>query len=516
MLRFLEIVPGGLTWLTFVLMVALSWYAPAFVAVFIILFDIYWLLKTLYLSLHLRAAFVTMRKNMKINWQERLRELKRGALSAPLSALHETRPASSDWQSLYHLILFPMATEPYAVVRESFETLCRANYPNDKFIVVLGIEERAGEAARKTALAIEREFGNRFFKFLVTAHPADLPGEIPGKGSNEAWAAARAKETIIDPLGLDYDRILVSVFDVDTQIFPEYFGILTYTFLTVPDPLHAAYQPVPFFTNNIFEAPALARVVSFSTTFWQMMQQSRPERLTTFSSQSIPFRALVEIGFWHKNVVSEDSHIFWQCYLHYHGSFRVEPLHYPLSMDANAAPSFWRTMKNLYKQQRRWAWGVENVPYLLHGLARDKKILRRKKWYWGFNTVEGYHSWATNSLMIFALGWLPLLMGGRTFGYTLLSYSLPRLAGFFINLSMIGIVSSAILSLVILPDKPAWFRPHHYIWYFVQWALMPMTLIIFGAIPAIEAQTRLLIGGRARLGFWITPKQRRNLEPGRD
>ena len=129
-----------------------------------------------------------------------------------------------------------------------------------------------------------------------------------------------------------------------------------------------------------------------------MMQQSRPERLTTFSSHAMPFKALTEIGYWQKDIVSEDSRIFWQCYLHFNSDWRVVPLFYPVSMDANVAPSFLGTMNNLYKQQRRWAWGVENVPYLLRGFAENKLIPLRKKIYWAFNSIEGFHSWATNSL----------------------------------------------------------------------------------------------------------------------
>ena len=37
---------------------------------------------------------------------------------------------------------------------------------------------------------------------------------------------------------------------------------------------------------------------------------------------------------------------------------------------------------------------------------------------------------------------------------------------------------------------------------------MPITLIVFGAVPGLEAQTRLMLGGRFRLGFWATPKER--------
>ncbi len=499
MKRFFEIVPGALAWGTIILMVLFSWLLPVWVSIFIILFDIYWLLKTIYLSLHLRATFSTMRANMKINWLGKLEAM--------------DGHSGSSWRDVRQLVILPMYDEPYAVVRESFESLAKTHYPLENMIIVLALEERAGSRARGVGDLIEKEFGGRFGSFLVTVHPAGLPDEIPGKGSNEAWAGRQAKEKIIDPAKLDYRKILVSVFDVDTQVFPEYFGRLTHAFLSAEDPLRAIYQPVPFFTNNIYEAPALARVVAFSTTFWQMMQQSRPERLTSFSSQSIPFQTLVDIGFWDKDIVSEDSRIFWQGYLLYHGKFRVEPLFYPVSMDANVAPTFWGTMKNIYKQQRRWGWGAENIPYMLEGFRNDPEIPDAKKRYWRFNTIEGFHSWATNSLMIFALGWLPLLLGGRHFGSTLLAYYLPHVTRWIVTFSMLGIVSSAILAIILLPPKPEGLRAHDYFIYFLQWIFMPITLIIFGAFPGLEAQTRLMLGGKYRLGFWVTPKTRREARP---
>ena len=239
-----------------------------------------------------------------------------------------------------------------------------------------------------------------------------------------------------------------------------------------------------------------------------MMQQSRPERLTTFSSHSMPFKALVEIGFWNTDIVSEDSRIFWQCYLHYSADWRVVPLFYPVSMDANVSPHFWQTMLNLYKQQRRWGWGCENIPYMLEGFRKNKNIPFRKKIYWAFNAIEGFHSWATNALIIFALGWLPLILGGADFNFTLLSYNLPQITRFIMALAMFGIITSAILSVILLPPKPDWFKKRHYFFYFLQWALMPITLIIFGAFPGLEAQTRLTLGGKFRLGFLVTPKHR--------
>jgi len=491
MYRFFEILPGALVWITLIGVVLGSAYLPVWVAIFIILFDVYWLLRTTTLSMYLAFIFRRMRENMKVNWLELTKEI-------------------SGWDEVYHLVLLPMYEEPYELVKETFESLTSENYPKDKMIIVLGTEERAGDEALGVANRIKAEYGDRFRNFLVTQHPFNLEGEIPGKGSNQAWMARRAKEEIIDKDGLDYEKILVSVFDVDTQVYKEYFGRLTHAFLTTEDNQHSSYQPIPLFNNNIFEAPVFARVVSLSATFYQMMQQARPENLATFSSHSMPFKALVEIGFWHKDVVSEDSRIFWQCYLHFNGNWKVVPLMYPVSMDANAASSFWQTMRNVYKQQRRWAWGSENIPYVITNFIKNKKIGLQKKLYWTFHKLDSFYSWATASLLIFALGWLPLILGGQEFNTTVLSYNLPQITRNIMTIATGGIALSAILGVVLLPPKPEWFRPRHYLLYLLQWILLPITMIILGSFPAIEAQTRLMIGGKARLGYWVTPKSRKN------
>ena len=186
--RFFEILPGGLAWATIILMFLLSWLLPVWVSVFIILFDIYWLLKTVYLSLHLRATFSAMKKNMEVDWRARLPRRKRCC-------------EGYSWEDIYHLVILPMYHEPYEVVRESFARLLEAHYPKEKLFVVLaaggargrGGAARWGSGSKKNSAAVSADF-------LLTVHPADLPGEIPGKGSNETWAALRAKETLIDPL----------------------------------------------------------------------------------------------------------------------------------------------------------------------------------------------------------------------------------------------------------------------------------------------------------------------------
>lgn len=490
--RAFEILPGFLAWVTLLGVIFLSWLIPVFVALFIITFDIYWLLKTIYLSLHLRSGYKKMRIQMKKNWLAKVKKI-------------------DYWQEVYHLIILPMYKESYQVVESSILSIVKSDYPKDKMILVLATEERAGQDAAQIAEKIKQKFSDYFYQFSITVHPDGIAGEQAGKGANATWAARQVKKEIIDPLKISYEKVICSCFDIDTRVYPKYFSVLTYRFLTAEKPTRSGYQPIPVYNNNIWQAPAISRVVATSGTFWQMMQQMRPERLSTFSSQSLSFKALVEVDFWPVNMVSEDSRIFWQNFLYYDGDYRVVPLYYPVSMDANLAPGFLKTALNIYKQQRRWGWGVENIPFLFFGFWKNKKIALKTKFHWVWIQLEGFWSWATNALLIFLLGWMPLFLGGEQFNITLLSYNLPRITRTLMTLAMIGLVGSAIYSTLLLSRKPQKYGFLKYLGMIVQWILVPFTILIFGAIPGLEAQTRLMIG--KYMGFWVTPKQGLKIKP---
>jgi len=508
--RGLEMLPGVLAWGTLLFVILMSWLAPVFIAFFIIAFDIYWLLKTVYLSLHMRTSYSTMRRYLKIDWLEELKSGKWQVTSDKKNSeslsLNTNHLSLQSWQDIYHLVILPFYKEPYEVLDATIGAIEAANYPKEKIIIILASEERAGEAAQKDAAKIKEKYGDKFFKFLVTVHPRDIVGELAGKGSNATFAAQQAKVEIIDALALPYEKIIVSSFDIDTRVYPEYFGCLTHHFLTCQEPYKSSFQPIPVFNNNIWQAPAFSRVVATSGTFWHMMQQERPERLATFSSHAMSWQALVQMDFWNTKNVSEDSRIFWKSLLFYDGEYRVVPLFYPVSMDANLAPNFVQTAANVYRQQRRWGWGSENIPYVIFGFLKNKKIGLWTKVRWTFNHLEGFWSWATNALIIFMLGWLPLFLGGPQFNLTVLSYNLPQVTRTIMTLAMVGLVSSAIISTLLLPPRPKGYGFHRHLAMVLQWVLLPVTILIFGALPGLEAQTRLLLG--KYMGFWVTPKGR--------
>ena len=487
MYRLLEILPGFLSWGTILGTVFLSFFFPIWAAYFIIAFDMYWILKTAYLSFHLRHNWKRIKHNLKLNWQEMLSKMK--------------------YEHIFHMIILPFFTEDLVVVEHSIQALLETDYDKKKMIIVLALEEKGGEKAREIAQTIEKRYGEKFGYFLTTIHPEDILGEMPGKGSNISYAAEEARRLVLNKHNLGYRDVIVSAFDVDTVAYKEYFLCLTWHFLTNPNPFSVSFQPVPFYNNNIWYAPAFSRVAAGSSTFWQMMQQERPEKLSTFSSHSVSFQSLYEIGYWQKNMVSEDSRIFWNLFLAHDGDYSVVPLSYPVSMDANLAPTLWQTTKNIYKQHRRWAWGVENIPYILLGFIKNKKISKWTKLRVSFVQIEGFWSLATNPLMIFMLGWLPVIIGGAHFNQTILSYNLPMFTRNMMFFAMIGLVLSATIYLSFLPARPKNIKSISKTFMILQWLLVPITITIFGAIPGLEAQTRLMLG--KYMGFWITPKYRK-------
>ena len=485
--RILEILPGFLSLITLSFALFFSWLRPVWVAIFIILFDLYWTLKVFYLSSHQIVSFRRMRKYLKTDWQEKLKDF----------------PKCKD---IYQLVILPMAKENWEVVEETLESLKNCVYPKDKMIIVLAQEESGGEAAEKIGELAQKHYGKCFHRFLVTVHPENLEGEVRGKGSNMAFAGKEIRKTI-EKEKIPLKSIIVSAFDIDTKVFPQYFLCLTYHYLTAQNPERSSFQPIPLYHNNIWQSPALTRVVAASNSFWQMMQQEKPEQLVTYSSHSMPAAVFFGVGY-PSNVVSDDSRIFWKSFLKFDGDYQVVPLYYPVSMDVVVGKSFGRTILNQYKQQKRWAWGCIEIPYIIFGFLKNKKIPLGRKIFHSLVLLDGFWSWACASLLIFFLGWLPLLLGGEEFNISLLSYNLPRLTGFILTFSMIGMITGALINICFIPPRPkkmSWLKNLSMI---LQWFLLPFTLIIFGAFPALDAQIRLILG--KHLEFWNTPKPRKN------
>jgi hypothetical protein len=71
----------------------------------------------------------------------------------------------------------------------------------------------------------------------------------------------------------------------------------------------------------------------------------------------------------------------------------------------------------------------------------------------------------------------------------------------------VSLITSVILSIYMLPKSPLVHPVLKRIGYAFQWLLVPLTLLFLSALPALDAQTRLLFG--RYMTFWVTDKKRK-------
>src|SRR3989344_2930117 len=94
--RLLEMFPGGLLWAVFVFSIAASFWWPIAVITFVILFDVFWLLRVSYFVFYIIVALREYRRATRTDWYEKVR--------------HEYL----NWPEYYPLIFLPTYKEDAA------------------------------------------------------------------------------------------------------------------------------------------------------------------------------------------------------------------------------------------------------------------------------------------------------------------------------------------------------------------------------------------------------------------
>jgi hypothetical protein len=520
--RLLEILPGATSWTILLGFPLLAFFYPMTAAAVVIAFNLYWLLRLAHSTIFLVLSYLLLRAESRTDWMARLRDLRaappppparepwRGRVSRwlqqqRLAELQADGRPPADPSRIHHLVILPIVRERAGVVEPGLRSLLAQDFPPRRMLVLLAVEERADPEVRADAERLCTQYRDQFLDVQVAVHPDGVPGEARVKGANASHAARQAAEWF-SRNGIAHEDVIASCFDADTVVSPRYFSCLTYHFVTEPNRSRASFQPIPTYHNNIWEAPGFARVLDVGSSFFQLIEATNPDRLVTFSSHSMSFKALVDIGYWPVDMISDDSAIFWKAYLHFEGDYRVVPMYTTLSMDVVAADTWWRTLVGLYKQKRRWAWGVENFPLIVRGFLASRRIPWREKFRHTVKMVESHIAWATWGFMLTAYNWLPALFAGREFSISVLYYSAPRVTGIIFNLAGLAMVTTIALSLLLLP-RPVSRRPRlRRLLHALEWFTVPVITLFFSALPALDAQTRLMLG--KRMEFWVAGKRK--------
>ncbi len=524
--RFLEILPGLLTWTTLILPVILSLFFPVGVAIFLLFFTTFWLYQSLEFSVMILRTYFQYKQALLFPWSDALRLLtahsnQNGNLDQPAIAKKNMKSLlekhaqiialgqAKDPFAIFHLVVIATCGEDLSVLRQSIQKIADSHYDLSRIVILLAGEERDRERAIRNAEALKLEFGSQFAQFYFTLHPADTVGEVRGKGANIAYAARTTVPGFLKEFGCDPSDVLVTTLDADHCVHPEYFACLTTTYLTTPDRGKKAYQPLPLFYNNIWDVPLINRMIAFQNSFWHMIESGRPYRLRNFASHAQSLDALLQTDFWSSQTIVEDGHQYWRSFFTFNGQYEVIPLFIPIYQDAVQGETYTKTLWGQYKQLRRWAWGASDIPFVIQKIREKGKAIPAFTKYINFyRLVEGHFMWATAPVIITLTQPIPRLIN-ESFANTVFSYNMGIILSHFFTVALVGIFASVWITILMAPPIPhrtllgkTWLR----LSILVQWLFLPLITIVFGAIPAIESQTRLMFA--KYLDFQITPKVR--------
>jgi cellulose synthase/poly-beta-1,6-N-acetylglucosamine synthase-like glycosyltransferase len=521
--RFFEMLPAILSYGALILLIVLSLVSPLLAAVYLMLIIVTLLVKAVGIAYHTIGGRNNLEHAQKIDWRERLDDFENPAKAYELRTksrskafgmqnhIDNLRLASADPgafpkpSELYNLVIVAAYNESYEIIEPTIQSLLATTYDKSHLVIAFAYEERGGEGIQQTAELLQKKFGSEFADFVLVKHPRDLPNEVVGKGGNITYAGKHMQKWL-DEKGIEYKNVLVTTLDCDNHPHAVYFDYATYEFVVHEDRKHLAFQPISLFLNNIWDVPALMRVVATGNSFWNIISSMRPHSLRNFASHSQPMEALVEMDFWSTRTIVEDGHQYWRSYFYFNGNYDVIPLYIPIYQDAVLDTTYWKTLKAQFIQLRRWAYGASDVPYVATRVFSRK---RNVPFFAGlsrlFRLIDGHLTLASVSILVAVGGWVPLFINNQAY-HDVVAHQLPDMISTIQQIALVGLFITVFLSFKMLPPRPERYKRYRTLGMLAQWLLMPVSAIIYSAGSALYSQGRLFTG-RYLTKFDVTNKE---------
>lgn len=509
--RFFEIFPALVSLGIIALLFCFSAISPIAGSIFLLIIVVGSVVKAIGTMFRTVQGYKMVNASCAINWRKRMVDLENPQESYERLAHTKSKAydhqqhlknllnmaASEDGnypnpQDIYHAIIITMYNETLDVLEPTVESVLASTFPKERMIVTIAYEERGGEAGEKVAKALQKKYGKKFGYFLLSKHPDGLPNEVIGKGGNITWAGKNLQK-FVDEKGIKYSDVIVTTLDSDNRPHKVYFDQVAYEYIVHEERLHMAFQPVSLFTNNIWDAPAVTRVVACTNSFWNLVCTMRPLDLRNFASHSQPLEALVGMNFWSVRTIVEDGHQYWRSLFYFDGDYEVYPIRAPIGQDAVLNDTLLKTLKAQWIQLRRWDYGASDVAYVA-----DYMFSKKNKMHWDdllpkfIRLLDGHVTLAATAPIVLFGGWVPLIFNIESLD--LLAHHLPSVVSYIQTFAMLLMVVSIILSMKLLPPKPARYKKTKHVLMVLQWIISPVIAIVYTSFCALYSQIRLMLG----------------------
>jgi len=509
--RFLEILPGVISYAAVILLFVLSWINPMLGAIYILIIVATTLVKAVGVAFRTLQGYKVVRRAEDVDWHKRLEDLENP--HEAFERLHSRKSESYGFaehvqnlrmmsvvegksepkpHDIYHAVIMVAYNEGLEVMVPSVEAVRDNTFPNERIIFVLGYEERGGEAMEQNAQELKHMFKDVFYDFVLVKHPDGAKNEVVGKGPNLTCAGEHLAE-YVRRKRIKSENVIVTSLDSDNRMSSKYLDYVAYEFIVRPDRQHYSYQPVSLFMNNIWDAPAPMRVIAISNSFFNIISTMRPHLLKNFASHSQPLAALEGMDFWSKRTIVEDGHQYWRSLFYFKGKYEVVPIRVPIYQDAVISETFVATLKAQFVQLRRWDYGASDVAYVGSYLFSKKRQMPFLPLFTKFmRLLDGHVTLAIMAPIVAFGGWVPMIMNLGSRG--MVAWNLPNVVGMIQTIAVIGTVITVVLSLKMLPARPEKYKKQHTVFMVLQWILMPVIAIVYQSAAAFYSQTRLMLG----------------------
>lgn len=499
--RFFEIIPGFLIW---VLLLSPVWGGLSIPYLFInliVALSVYWVYRSLLLTLGITIGFFEYFRSKNINWSNEILLIKRENLENLAELPNNLYPK--------HLIVIPNYGEDYAVLKRSITAITRQNYPKELIYLAVSIEERKAKKDpdyAKRGELIKRDFGEFFGERLFFfVHPENLPNEEIGAASNRKWGT---KNSVIEleKRGENLAHFLITAPDGDIVLSPNYLADVSYKWITSEKRNKKFYQTALYtFNNNYWEVPMLVRILMINITMPVLASSIfEKNKRETWSCFTLNLKLMKDVDYWDTTIPvgADDTTFFWRPYFFLNGDWKCEVFFSPLSADAVFHNNYFRNHVEQYKQYLRWGWGVISFPLAFKKLLSSKTIPFVEKFTKIYRLFEVFVFWKVIAFLI-AFGTPIIFFVNGNLNFDVVSVAAPKTISTLLTFAIVLLVPNTLIKLAIIPKRPLKMSKLKY------WAsnlleipFNVVSLFTLGFIPFIDASTRMMFGSAKRKVKW--------------
>ncbi|KXK10078.1 MAG: hypothetical protein UZ22_OP11002000939 [Microgenomates bacterium OLB23] len=482
MYRFIEILIPLLVWATITMPVWMSVFHPAVASYLILSFLLYFFYKTMKTAYYSIISYRLMKVVERIRWLDEVQNI-------------------PTYTRIHHFMLIVNYKESAEKLAITLDHMAAQNYDKKHIHIVLGMEEREGEAAKERSTQITNKYKTTFGSVSTVYHEL-IPGEVIGKASNATYAAKFISQKARE-MGINPKDIVVTVCDADSLLPPDYVPCVTYKFLKNPDSLYHFYAAPVLLYNNFWKLPLPVRVQTILSSVVRFAYVSQEDDLIQISTYSTNLWLLESIDYWDTDIIPEDWHIWMQAFFSLGAKVKTVPIYMPVIRDGVLSHTLWKTFKTRYEQEKRWAWGVTDIPYAIVRALHSPEIPFMVKFKRISHVVETHFLWPTSFFLLTISASIPPLVNPM-FRRTVFGFLLPKLSSFILTLSSILLILSLYFDYKLRQKAKIKTELKNVPMLFIQWYLLPVISFLFSSLPSLEAHTRMLLG--KKIEYKVTEK----------